>query len=176
MKSITVERVKELLSYDPDTGVFTWRVNAANHIKVGRIAGGVDKVSGYQRITLDGVCFKAHRLAWVFITGAWPGRLIDHINGNKSDNRASNLREATHSQNSQNMRMRTKKKVPFKGVTPYWGKRGGFVAQINIGGQQRKLGVFKTAEEASVAYVKAAVQNFGSFAKVDCEILGGSHS
>lgn len=176
MKSIPVERVKQLLDYAPETGVFTWRQTVAQHVKAGAVAGGVDRMNGYQRITLDGICFRAHRVAWVFISGAWPVNLIDHINGDKADNRACNLRPATHSQNSQNMRKRSKKKVSLKGVTPHLRKRGGYVAQINVGGKQRKLGVFSTAEEAYAAYKAAAEKNFGAFAKVDCENLGGSQA
>ncbi len=76
MRSISIERVKELLSYDATTGLFTWRVSVANHVKSGHLAGGLDTVSNYHRITLDGVCIRSHRIAWVFISGDWPKILL----------------------------------------------------------------------------------------------------
>lgn len=97
---LTAERLRELLSYDPETGIFR-RVATRRQVKSGDIAGS-DDGKGYWRIRVNGEKHRAHRLAWLYVNGAWPIDQLDHINGDKLDNRICNLREATNSENQQN--------------------------------------------------------------------------
>lgn len=100
MQIITVEEVRRLLSYDPDTGAFTWLIPTSDRIRVGQKAGRVN--SGYVGIRINGREYLAHRLAWFYVHGVWPVGDIDHINRDRSDNRIANLRPATRAQNLQN--------------------------------------------------------------------------
>ena len=93
MKTLTAARLRELLQYDPETGVFTRLVKTSNGIKVGDVAGTAD-ARGYILIRVDGWLHLAHRLAWLHMTCEWPKGMIDHINGVRDDNRWSNLRRA----------------------------------------------------------------------------------
>ena len=97
---LTVERLRELLSYDPATGKFLWRVGR-QCMRAGAVAGATE-VQGYRVIKIDGKIYKAHRLAWLYVTGEWPPEEIDHKNTDPQDNVWSNLRLATHSQNQAN--------------------------------------------------------------------------
>ena len=99
---LTADRLRELLNYDPDTGVFTYRVTRAPRFRPGDMAGHVD-VHGYRVIGLDLRIYKAHRLAGLYMTGEWPKHEVDHKNLDKADNRWVNLRPATHGQNRQNI-------------------------------------------------------------------------
>ena len=95
------ERLQELFIYDPNLGLFYWKKPTSNRVKVGSIAG-FSAPDGYTHIRVDGKLHRAHRLAWVYMTGSEPKDLIDHINGERTDNRFSNLREATDRQNLNN--------------------------------------------------------------------------
>lgn len=154
-KSLTAERLRELLAYDPDTGLFTWRVRTNGRVNVGAVAGTKRK-DGYFQIQIGGYIHLAHRLAWLYVTGAWPDAYIDHLNCDKSDTRFSNLRESTHGGNMQNRRTPlSTNKTGFLGVSM---RRGGFKAQIGVNGKHKNIGDFKTPEEAHAAYVKAKRQ------------------
>ena len=97
---ITAERLRELLHYDAETGVFRWKVRPyRTSIQSGTVAGMI--YAGYRRIRVDGQMYQAHRLAWFYIHGHWPVNLIDHKNTIRDDNRLSNLREATRAENVQ---------------------------------------------------------------------------
>lgn len=111
---LTQARLKELLRYDPDTGNFTWLVRVGGIVTVGNRAGTAQK--GYIRIGLASKGYQAHRLAYLYMTGAWPNAQIDHVNGVRSDNRWQNLREATHSENQCNVSAQANNAVGFKGV------------------------------------------------------------
>lgn len=108
--------------------------------------------------------YMAHRLAWLYVTGTWPINHVDHINGNRSDNRFANLRAATSRENARNSRMRANNACGYKGVH-YKKQLNKFVAQIHVDGRVYHLGVFGTAEEAHAAYCKAAREHFGEFAR-----------
>lgn len=148
------EEIKNFLDYCPETGLFTWVVDAAKNVKAGKIAGCIQS-HGYIYIALKKKRYSAHRLAWFFCYGKWPTKHIDHINGNKTDNRIENLREATTSENGQNRAANKNTKTGFKGVTAHNKK---FRAEITHQGKTHYLGVFMTAKEASEAYKKAAKQ------------------
>lgn len=157
-KELTVERLCELLHYDPVTGVFTRKVTLNSRFKVGDIVG-VQRPDGYLRMSVDDINYFAHRLAWLHVYGVWADEQIDHINRVRSDNRIENLREATRSENAQNIAMFSTNTSGFKGVS-YDSSRGKWAAKIGILGlgKQKTLGRFPSAEEAAKAYAKAAAQ------------------
>jgi len=101
--NLTQEELKRFLHYDPETGHFTWKVVTANRVKKGAVAGHND-VHGYISISLHSVRYRAHRLAWMYITGEWPEDQIDHINRIRNDNRFCNIRAVTQRQNMANMK------------------------------------------------------------------------
>jgi AP2 domain. len=165
--SLTLERLKELLHYNADTGAFT-RIKIGtpgNQRFVNQIAGSRE-VKGYQQIKVDGKkTYKAHRLAWFYMTGKWPDGQIDHINGDKSDNRFSNLRQATPGQNQQNRLSPRTNTSGYKGIYKLPRKRP-WRAFIHHNGKQIYLGCFYTREEAAHAYVNAAKTYHREFARV----------
>ncbi|MBQ0917460.1 HNH endonuclease [Hydrogenophaga aromaticivorans] len=148
---ITSERLRELLSYDPLTGLFRWRMGRRS-VKAGALAGSLKK-NGYVHISIDFQTHCAHRLAWLYVYGSFPGPYLDHKNAVKSDNRIANLRDVTCSANLQNIvRARRDNKTGFLGV----GKDGNrFRSRIELGGKQISVGSYATPEEASEAYLAA---------------------
>jgi hypothetical protein len=163
LQPLTAERLRNLLHYDPHTGQFTWLAKARGGVTVGYVTGYRSK-RGDIVITVDYVQRKAHRLAWLYMTGEWPKEDIDHKNGNSADNRWVNLREATVSQNLANQRIRSNNTSGFKGVT--WDKaKRKWAAQIRVKGRHIHIGRFASAEEAHSAYCDAAKRHFGEFAR-----------
>ena len=157
---LEVGRLKEALWYNSEMGVFTWRVCASKKTRIGDVAGAISH--GYVVIRLDGVLHRAHRLAWLWMTGTWP-KEIDHINGCRSDNRWCNLRTATRTQNNGN-KVKNKGKVAPKGV--FWSAANQkWLAQIRHEGKLRYLGYFLTVEAAHSAYLVAAKELFGDFVR-----------
>lgn len=155
-KGLTQSRLKERLSYDAETGIFIWIMSTTARVPVGAKAGKLD-AGGYITIKIDNVQYKAHRLAWLFQTGVHPEKYVDHINGNRSDNRFINLREADERLNAQNTRTARKdnKSSRFLGVS-LERSSGKWIASIAIdGSNSKKLGRFQTELEASEAYVAA---------------------
>lgn len=152
---LSAARVREVLDYDPATGVFRWKVKSAIRIKVGDLAGAINK-HGYRYIKVDTKCLKANRLAWLYVTGEWPCHFVDHINGIKSDDKFSNLRDVRHAENIQNERKaRANSKSGVLGVTRHHRSGGQWRADIGVSGKNVYLGPFKTIEEASQAYLEA---------------------
>lgn len=142
-----------MLAYDPDTGVFTRRVSSGNQMRGNR--AGTHDSRGHIQIRVNGVLYGAHRLAWVYMTGAWPKEQIDHRNGVRDDNRWTNLRPATHLENVQNQVARRDNKTGYLGVHRIR-KTGRYCAQITVAGEHHVLGVsFKTPQEAHAAYLAA---------------------
>ena len=154
---LTQKRLKEVLSYNHETGVFIWLYRRRGPIAKGSMAG-TTTVYGYRTIGVDSIVYQAGRLAWLYMTGKWPKVFIDHINLDRSDNRFSNLRECTVSQNNSNNRGWGKSGV--KGVRPCNGR---WQARITVKNKERHLGLFDTPEEASKAYKAAAEKFFGTF-------------
>lgn len=157
---LTQERLTELLEYDTTTGVFTWKRPCGRPSRT--LGAGVkEKTYGYILIGIDGLMYRAHRLAWLYVHGDFPARHIDHINGVRDDNRISNLREATESQNACN-RAGTSK-TGYKGV--YLHRRSGrWYAMLQWKKKKYYLGYFDTPEAAAEAYKAAAESTFGEFA------------
>lgn len=149
---LTHTRVRELLDYDPMTGIFRWRKNRSRGVKAGDIAGSTYG-AGYWRLSIDDQRIKARRLAWFYVYGVWPTLDIDHHNGDKMDNRIANLREATVQQNKQNThRANRNNQSGFLGVSPAGHK---WQAMIFHDAKAHYLGRFDTPEQASVAYLAA---------------------
>jgi hypothetical protein len=159
-KELSQERLKEVLSYDAETGVFVWIAQTASRIKIGTVAGTLSEF-GYRRIKIDGVKYMAHRLAWLWHTGAFPEDQLDHINGVPGDDMLANLRAATRSQNQGNVRAKSKLGL-LKGVTiDRRAKHKRYMARIS----HRHIGYFETEQEAHDAYMAEAVKVFGEFAR-----------
>lgn len=151
---LTQERLKELLRYDPDTGLFHW-IKSRRGVRGWRPFAGSVMQNGYVQITIDYQVFLAHRLAFLYMDGALPSDEVDHINGNPTDNRFSNLRRADRSLNMQNRRAGWGKLGLAMGVSK---SRKKFRATIVASGVQHHLGMFSTAEEARNAYIEAKRQ------------------
>ena len=151
--TITQEELKSTLSYDESTGVFV-NIKPKRGVKFGVEAGCVHS-NGYRYIMLNRRLYRAHRLAWLYVTGNWPSDLVDHLNGNKSDNRFCNLREASKSQNQHNTGRQKNNTSGYKGVS-YDKSRSKWIATICHQNSKKTLGHFNTAEDAYAAYCIAA--------------------
>ena len=161
----SVERLNELLDYDPATGIFRWKVRRGGGAIAGSVAGYLHK-RGYRHIRIDGVEYKAHRLAWKIMTRADPMDTIDHINNQPDDNRFSNLREATHSQQCRNTTSREMSSSKFLGVS--WQKdREKWRVRIRGNGKLKHIGLFTCEIEAARAYDAAAAEHYGEFANLN---------
>lgn len=177
---LTAERARELLAYDPVTGALVWRVRSLEHFLASERrtrehacaawnAKNADKPAGtpshgYLRVNIGRQSFPAHRLAWLIMHGEWPIMDIDHINMDRSDNRWSNLRAATRSQNKANQRRRSLNTSGWAGVT--WDKeRGKWLAQIKVDYRTHFIGRFDCPAAAAFAYQIEADKAFGDFAR-----------
>jgi hypothetical protein len=154
--SLDQARLKDLLHYDPLTGVFIWKVRIGNQIK-GAIAGSTDS-HGHRQISIDGRKQMAHRLAWLYVYGELPTDDIDHINHVKSDNWIKNLRAVTRTVNAQNASLRKNNSSGFTGIRQR--KSGKWIARIYVNCQHIFLGTFDTGNEAIVAR-QAANNKYG---------------
>jgi len=159
---LTQEQLKEIISYDAVTGIFTNLVNRRK-AKAGTVAGGIDGM-GYWQLSIKDKPYRGHRLAWLYVHGAWPTDTIDHINGNRSDNRLVNLRAALKAENNRNTNGRGSS-CGFKGVTLNK-KTGKYIAQIHAHGMHHHLGCFDRPEDAAYAYTQAATRLHGKFARL----------
>lgn len=160
---MTQQELMRLLQYEPATGAWTWLVTRSRRAKAGNTAGTIND-QGYRIINIGGHLHRAHRLAFLYMTGSWPTELVDHKNGIRSDNRWSNLREATQMQNSASAARPVNNTSGFKGV--YFSKHAKrWRAQISIECHTKNLGYFDTPEEAHRAYMEAAEKQFGAFAR-----------
>lgn len=156
---ITQQLLKSLLHYNPENGVFRWRSSKSNNPSDWHVAGCLD--NGYVIIRINSRGYKAHRLAWLYVYGIEPPKFIDHINRVRNDNRISNLRLASVRQNNVNTKQRSDNKSGLRGVSRH--KCGKWVAQCNINGTRKHLGLFDSIEAAHSAYKKAAAATFGEF-------------
>ena len=149
---ITQQRIMELFSYDETTGIFIRKCDISNY-KQGTTAGTKDR-NGYIAITVDRTITYAHRLAWLYVYGKMPAKEIDHINGDKADNRIHNLRDVTRAVQAKNMPKVVKNNSACIGVA----KRkdcNRWAAKIQVAGKNIYLGIYKTYEEAVAARIAA---------------------
>lgn len=158
------EYIRTHLSYDPDTGVVGW--SRSNGGRSPKVAGNLN--NGYRRIKCKGKKFLAHRIAWFLHYEEWPKQEVDHINGDKLDNRISNLRDVSLMQNQQNTGMKKtgkrKNTSGWKGVS--WNKKSQkWQAEIRYNGAHQYLGMFDDIREAAEEYIFAAIRFHGEFAR-----------
>lgn len=156
---LTAEHLRNILTYDPETGLWEWLPRIGN-AQFGGPAGTLHP-SGYVYICIDGRSYAASRLAWLYMTGEWPPRRVDHKDTVRSNNRWANFRLATHRQNLANAKMKKNSGFSLKGVGRSGSRKKPFRARF--GG--RHLGVFRTEEEANAEYFRAAQKAHGEFAR-----------
>jgi len=150
MKLPTIEQVKFRVNYNPESGAFTWN-HAPNHSQVRADSIG-NSSKGYKQISIDGMRVLAHRLAWFIHFGQWPSQQIDHINGDRSDNRIVNLRLADYRINAQNRHAAYKNNRTGLLGARWHKKQQKFVSAIRVGKRMVHLGTFDSAEDAQRAY------------------------
>jgi len=159
--TITYARLRELLDYEPASGIFTWRKARRGTAKIGSVAGTIDG-KGYVQIKVDSRLYLAHRLAWLYTFGHFPPADIDHQNGVRSDNRIDNLRPATRSQNNANSPARSDNTSGIKGV--FWEKRRKkWRVQVTVNGTKYHLGYYDDAAHATAVYQGAALLAFAEY-------------
>ena len=157
---ITQERLKELLNYNPETGIFTWAVNRSKKILAGIPAGTIS--DGYVRIVVDYKAYQAHRLAWLYMTGSFPSLQIDHKDNIKNNNSWNNLRQATNSQNKINSNPSSRNTSGIKGVS-YSALTNKWVAQCSVNGKVKRIGGYDNIKDAQIAYESYAKKHHGEF-------------
>jgi len=153
--SLTADELRSLLHYGVESGRFTRisKPSALSRVVIGAQAGTL-RHDGYRMVVLGGVAYMEHRLAFLYMTGAWPREDVDHINGQRADNRWANLRDVPKSTNRQNMR-----RAKLTNSTGLLGvgrsKRGRYQATICVGGSNKNLGIFDDPSDAHAAYLSA---------------------
>ena len=159
---LTQARLKELLRYNRRTGVFTWLQNRGGTAVKGSVAGGLNS-EDYIQIKIDGVLYKAHRLAWMYVNGAFPELEVDHRNGIRSENKFSNLRLADDSQTCCNRKVSTRSTSGVTGV--HWNAEAGkWRARIKLHGRRILIGDFVRLDDAAAARLAFAKKIHGKFA------------
>lgn len=168
--SLDIASLHRQLDYDPATGIFRWKVvRRGSRNRPGGEAGTVrdpNTLNPYLVIWVDGVLYRAHRLAWFYVHGVWPTEGLDHVDGDGLNNRMANLRECNQQQNNGNhKRLCGHNTSGLRGVT--WKKdRQKWKAYIVKNGRQHHLGYFDDKEAARAAFAAAAIEHFGEFARV----------
>lgn len=157
---LTVERANEAFRYDAESGDFTWAIKIARKIVPGQVAGTLSKKYGYWIVRIDAELHPVSRVIWLMKTGRWPVFSVDHINGDRADNRWANLREASAAENQRNRRGLN----ALKGVSH---KSGKWVASLQKGKRRYYLGRHSSALSAARAYDAAATMHFGAFARLN---------
>lgn len=162
-QSVTHEKLKSLFHYNPETGSWTRLMSISGRSPVGVECGYVCPL-GYRSLVVDGKRYRCARLAWFYMTGVWPTKSVDHVDGNPSNDRWENFREATQTQNNANQKLSKRNKCGFKGVRYKINIRK-YCAQIRISQKSVHLGSFDTPEEAHAAYMGRAIKEWGDFAR-----------
>ena len=166
MSNLSFDRASSLLDYDKQTGHLYWKA-PKNKKLAGRPAGCINS-GGYRVIQIDGLLRLAHRVVWLLCVGRDPDHDVDHINGDRSDNRFENLRDVLRNHNNQNIRRPySTSSTGLLGAHRCGGKRGGFQSSIHANGKCIALGHFKTAEEAHAAYMRAKRELHPGFIKLE---------
>ena len=155
-KPLTAERLREVVRYEPETGIFYWRIQGAYRRNPGDVAGSPSK-DGRIRIRIDGTLYYRYRLAWLYVTGSWPEKNIEHINGDPTDDKWENLRDVSQIVNCQN-RKRANRGSSTGVLGIHKSREGNYVAQIKHKGKRKTIGTFPTPEAAHLAYVNAKRQ------------------
>lgn len=162
IEMLTQTELKKILHYDPETGDFTWLIKVAAGIKIGRVAGGVGTFPGgkkYRRISINNKHYRAHRLAYLYMTGEFPTGQNDHGDGDGTNNVWDNLRDVDQFENSKNRRLQSNNTSEFTGVG--WDKEAlKWRARIGVNGKRKLLGRFKEKKDA-IAARKAANVLYG---------------
>jgi hypothetical protein len=153
---LTQEALKKRLKYEPDTGAFIWINTNSYRFKNGSVAGTLNS-TGYWVIILDRKQYLAHRLAFLYMNGEMPTHQVDHIDHNKTNNKYSNLRLVTNSENSKNLKLDKRNKTGVSGVQ-FRKKYGIFIARINVDKKDIYLGSFKNFDDAVLAREKASIK------------------
>ena len=151
---LTAERARHLLAYDPQTGILTRRVALSRSTKVGDVAGYEHPVKRYVYLFVDGKRYFAHRVIWLMQTGAWPPETIDHRDGDRKNNRWSNLRLLSVGENNQNRQRKSRNTSGLLGVS-WMARANKWRAQICVGRKVMYLGLHETKESAYEAYLAA---------------------
>lgn len=152
-----------MFEYDAETGRLVWRINTGKKRMIGKVAGAT-RSDGYQRVGINKKDYYCHHIVWAICTGSWPTQYVDHIDGNPSNNRIKNLRECTQSQNIANSKRR-ESISGFKGVGVDPNNPLRWVAHITVNYKCHFLGSYRTPQLAHAAYIKAAKEHFGEFAR-----------
>jgi hypothetical protein len=177
---ITAAQLRAIFNYNPETGELFWKARTPDMFAEGSLGRAAvckswntkfagkkafsDDRKGYYQTPLYGRVYRTHRIIWVLQTGQWPSEHIDHADGNGKNNRFGNLREATKAQNAFNAKTRVDSETGLKGAAPTKSKKK-FVGYIRNSGRKTYLGTFNTPEEAHAAYVEAALETRGQFAR-----------
>lgn len=168
----------KILEYRPKTGEFFWKERpltdfsskafgeAWNRKYVGKKALSTKTDQGYLRGKINGVAYMAHRVAWAIFYKKEPSIFIDHINGDKADNRISNLREATNQENQWNQKLKSGNSTGYKGVSFHKRKRK-YQAHVRVDTKRKWLGYFDCPKDAHKAYCRAAREHYGEFASFE---------
>lgn len=165
--AITQDRLKEILHYDPETGVFTNRVSRSG-VYEGEIAGSKNG-KGYWFVCVDGVNIPAHQAAWFYMTGEWPPTLIDHEDQCKTNNVWGNLRLANNAENCRNVRVNKRNKTGVRGVLyrERKGRNPEWWASIRVDRKLIHLGIFRSLADAAAVRREAELKYFGEFAPAE---------
>lgn len=158
------EDALRLFNYNPDTGILTWKnPPRSSRFIYGAVVGY--KTNGYLQVKLYGMRLYVHRIAWLMVYNDWPTDVIDHINGDRSDNRIANLRVVTNTQNSWNSKMRKNNSSGVKGVT-FNSAANKWVGRIRVNGKMVHVGCFDDIEEARKAMENARIKYHGEFSSM----------
>lgn len=164
MTKLTQQRAYELLHLDVETGILTWKADSGSRARKGARAGYLHKASGYRGIKIEGQVIREHILIWFMLYGEWAPRKVDHHDLDRANNKPSNLRKATESQQRSNAKLRSDNALGERGV--YLHKASGlYVAEVDCRSQGHRFVKYFDTIEAAVAAVKAErLRVFGQFA------------